>query len=95
MSGKAKERKSRAISWAKSIVSNPSALFLDTETTCFGPSAEIVDIGVVDLTGNIVFKSLIRPVRPIPADATAVHGIANSTLLTLRIGHTLFPSSPS
>jgi DNA polymerase-3 subunit epsilon len=59
-------------------VSDPRVVYLDTETTGFGKQAEIVDIAVVGATGQVLFESLVRPTRPIPVDAIAVHGITNA-----------------
>jgi DNA polymerase-3 subunit epsilon len=53
-------------------------VYLDTETTGFGPRAEIIDIAVVDATGEVIFESLVHPTRRIPADAIAIHGITNA-----------------
>lgn len=55
-----------------------NCLILDTETTGLGDDAEVVEISVIDATGQIVFNSLIRPTAPIPAEATAIHGISNA-----------------
>jgi DNA polymerase-3 subunit epsilon len=52
-------------------------IFLDTETTGTGPKAEIVDIAIIDLGANTLFQSLIRPMKRIPSDAIAIHGITN------------------
>jgi len=53
-------------------------LYLDTETTGLGPSDRIIEIGVVDDSGSVVFESLIDPRMPIPVDATAIHGITDA-----------------
>lgn len=50
-------------------------LFLDTETTGLDERAEIVEICVIDREAQVVFQSLVRPVRPIPAESTRIHGI--------------------
>jgi len=52
-------------------------IFLDTETTGLGNQDEIVDIAVVGAEGEELLNSLVKPGRPIPADATAVHGIGD------------------
>jgi len=54
-----------------------NALILDTETTGLGGNAEIVEISIIDCTGAVLMDTLIKPTRPIPADATRIHGIAN------------------
>lgn len=49
---------------------------LDTETTgLFG--AEICEISVIDLNGNVLFDSLVRPQNPIPSEAQKIHGITD------------------
>ena len=57
---------------------DPRVIYLDTETTGFGPRAEIVDIAAVSAAGEVLLESLVQPTRRIPADATRVHGITNA-----------------
>lgn len=52
------------------------SVILDTETTGLY-DAEIVEVAVIDLDGDVVFHSLVKPVHEIPESATAVHGITN------------------
>ncbi len=52
-------------------------LFLDTETTGLARSDRVVEIGVVDDAGAVVFQSLVNPGMPIPAQASAIHGITD------------------
>ena len=47
---------------------------LDTETTGLH-YAEVIQIGVVDPDGNVLLDTLCRPLKPIPYDATRIHGI--------------------
>ncbi|MFM7520675.1 MAG: exonuclease domain-containing protein [Planctomycetota bacterium] len=56
---------------------------LDTETTGINGSDEIVQIGVIDLRGEVLLDLLIRPTRRtrISASATAVHRITWPLLL--------------
>jgi len=72
------EARTKAITWAIGVVDDPRVIYLDTETTGFGPRAEIVDIAVVSSAGEVVLESLVQPSRRIPADATAIHGITNA-----------------
>src|SRR5215210_3045860 len=72
------EARTKAITWALGVVDDPRVIYLDTETTGFGPRAEIVDIAVVSAAGEVVLESLVQPTRRIPADATAIHGITNA-----------------
>jgi DNA polymerase-3 subunit epsilon len=55
-------------------------LVIDTETTGMSPAsgAELVEVACVTLDGGRIagtWSSLVRPGRPIPPDATRVHGI--------------------
>jgi DNA polymerase-3 subunit epsilon len=49
---------------------------LDTETTGLRVG-EIVQIAIIDHTGNEVLNTLVKPVFAIPPDATNVHGITD------------------
>ena len=55
------------------------AIFLDTETTGFSPSAgaRIVEIAIVDERGRTLIDTLIDPRSPIPWQAQRVHGISD------------------
>lgn len=53
-------------------------LILDTETTGLGEDDEIVEIGLIDSHGATLLSTLVKPLKPIPAEATAIHGITNA-----------------
>src|SRR5215207_9601547 len=72
------EARAKAIAWAAGVMNDPRVIYLDTETTGFGPRAEIVDIAAVSAAGEVLLESLVQPTRRIPADAIAVHGITNA-----------------
>jgi DNA polymerase-3 subunit epsilon len=55
--------------------------YLDTETTGLGPQDEIVEVCLLDAEGSVLFESLVRPTRPIPMDAVALHGITDVAVL--------------
>lgn len=52
-------------------------VYMDTETTGLDREAEIIEIAVVDTHGKVILQSFVKPGRPIPADATGIHGITN------------------
>lgn len=54
-----------------------NCLILDTETTGLGEDAEIVEIALIDTTGEALLNTLVKPRSVIPASATAIHGITN------------------
>jgi DNA polymerase-3 subunit epsilon len=53
-------------------------LYLDTETTGIDRFSEIVEVCVTDNQGSVIFESLVKPTRPIPRDATRIHGISDA-----------------
>jgi len=63
--------------WARRFLATPGALILDTETTGLDDQAEIVEIAIIDVAGNTILNSLIKPTKPIPDEAVAIHGISN------------------
>lgn len=75
---------------APTVTAEPDLVaVLDTETTGLRPEGRIVEIGVavVDLvTGSIPARAsqLVNPGVPIPAAATAVHGITDADVSTAR-----------
>ena len=59
------------------IIKSGDYLILDTETTGLDASAEICQIAIIDSSGKVLLDTLVKPVRPIPPEATAIHGITN------------------
>jgi DNA polymerase III epsilon subunit-like protein len=52
-------------------------IVLDTETTGLGKDAEIIEVSMVGCDGRVLLNTLVKPVKPIPDDAIAIHGITN------------------
>jgi len=57
-------------------------VYLDTETTGTGPNAEVIEVGVVDSEGEILYSSLVRPRGTIEPEAMRVHNIAPEQVAT-------------
>jgi DNA polymerase III subunit epsilon len=56
-------------------------VIVDTETTGLTMAGEICEIGIIDaVTGEILLSTLVKPMFPIPADASAIHGITNEAV---------------
>lgn len=64
-----------SVSWAQRLVSDRQTVFIDTETTGLDGSAEIVDIAIVGVDGEILLDTLVKPVRHIPSFVSRIHGI--------------------
>ena len=60
----------RSIEQAREIMHDSLVVF-DTETTGLRTSAEIVEISIISVTGAVLLDTLLRPVHPIPEEATA------------------------
>jgi len=58
------------------IIRSGQYLILDTETTGL-ERGEIVQISVIDSSGTALINTLVKPVEPIPASTTRIHGITN------------------
>lgn len=74
------EARRSASAWARNLLSIPANhwIILDTETTGLDETAEVIQIGVTDGAGRVLMDNLLcKPLRPIPAEATAVHHITN------------------
>lgn len=74
-------RKFRAVkmrSWARSRFRLQDAVILDTETTdLFG---QVIQVSVIDLTGQVLLSTPVRPTTEVSPEATAVHGIRDEDL---------------
>lgn len=66
-----------ASAWARQVLER-GFILLDSETTGLEWDAEPVEIAIVDHTGAILLDQPIRPTIPIPASATAIHGISDA-----------------
>lgn len=69
----------RAILWSRDRLKKPFVT-LDTETTGLDHRAEVCQVGIVNCRGKVLLDCLVRPTRPIPPEATRIHGIADADL---------------
>jgi DNA polymerase-3 subunit epsilon len=81
----------KAIEWAISVAHDPHAVVLDTETLGIKPDAGLCDIAVVAMDGLPVLNTLINPGRPIPAEASDVHGIRDEDVRTAPTFADIYP----
>lgn len=73
--------KQRVKRLAKDLLASPENVILDTETTGLIDSAEIVEIAICNVAGQILFNSFIRPTIPISDEAIKIHGITSDDLV--------------
>ncbi len=57
---------------------NRQPVYLDTETTGLGDADQIVEIGIVDGEGSVLFESLVKPIGRMTPDAMRVHHITDA-----------------
>jgi len=65
--------------------------FLDTETTgLHPPNDKLVEIAILDATGEVVLDTLVNPLRPI-GFATSIHGITDEMVVDAPTLEDLWP----
>ena len=69
-----------------------SPIFLDTETTGFRETDEVVEISIIDIDGETLFSSLVKPRIPIPPDAMRVHGITEQMVADAPVWADIYPN---
>jgi DNA polymerase III subunit epsilon len=85
-------RRRNAIFEAQALLdTNP--VFLDTETTGMHLSAEVIEIGVIDDAGAVLFDSFVRPRGKIDPAAGRVHGITNEMLIDAPNWEEIWPQA--
>lgn len=70
------EQRKKVTSKARGLLSL-SPIYLDTETTGFEVNDVVIEVAVLDTDGSLIFHSLVKPVKPIPPQASAIHGITD------------------
>ncbi len=66
--------------WAQALFRADNFYVLDTETTGFENTDEVIQIGIIDKQGKTVFDSLVKATIPVPPEATRVHHITDDML---------------
>ncbi|MGD8603649.1 MAG: 3'-5' exonuclease [Anaerolineales bacterium] len=66
-------------------------IYLDTETTGLENWDEVIEIGLVDFSGQVLLETLIKPQGSIPPDATRIHGIRDRDVLTAPTWRLIWP----
>ena len=66
-------------------------VYIDTETTGLEKEDEVVEISIIDSDGKLLFTSLIKPSRPIPAAAQRIHHINNADVASAPAWPIIWP----
>ena len=64
------------------VLKSREYLIIDTETTGLTEDAELCSLAVIDAKGKMILNRLVKTVHPIPAQASAIHGITDQTVST-------------
>jgi DNA polymerase-3 subunit epsilon len=89
MIGSGRNRKA-AEEWARRILDSSDWVILDTETTGL-KDAEIVQIGVLGPGETVLLDTYVKPLFPIPAAASSIHGIRDEDVEDAPILVALLP----
>jgi DNA polymerase III subunit epsilon len=60
------------------LIQRKDLVFLDTETTGLGATAEVCEIAIVDFAGNVLLNTHVKPTVPITRGAESVHHISEA-----------------
>lgn len=85
-----KVRKRGIAEAARAWMKYPYVVF-DSETTGLEEDAEIVSIGIVSHRGEVLLDTLIKPVYPIPHEATLIHGIHDALVADAPTFEEVYP----
>lgn len=64
--------------WARKVLAKTDAVILDTETTGLHNRAEVVQIGILSMAGQVLLDTLVKPTCAIPLDAQRIHRITDA-----------------
>ena len=80
-----------AIQRAREILES-KPIFLDTETTGLGETAQIIEICIIDTSGEELYKTLVKPNIKIPTETIRIHGITDEDVSNAPTWFQVLPS---
>lgn len=84
----------QAILWARGILESPAQwVILDTETTGLKDTDVVIQLAVIDLNGNALIDTFLKPARNITftPEAIAVHGITPEMVVSAPFYKDIYP----
>nr|AAB81660.1 putative [Escherichia phage N15] len=66
-------------------------LLIDTETTGLGEYAEIIEIAIINMRGEVLLDTLVKPTKPIPPEVTEINHITNEMVASAPAWCDVFP----
>lgn len=90
--------RNEAILWARNILDRQQNYYiLDTETTGLKKNDVIVQIAIIDMEGNVILDTLVKPTKRkrISEEATSIHGITMKHLKDMPTFAELVPQIKS
>lgn len=70
---------------------NGSYVIIDTETTGLKVDDEIIEIAIINMRGDVLLNTLVKPVNPIPPEATKINNITNEMVASAPVWRDVFP----
>lgn len=70
----------KATRWAAGVLADKDALILDTETTGLDRRAQVIQLAILDTSGDVKMDTLLKPIVGIDRGAERVHGISSEML---------------
>ena len=83
------EAAKRAQERARELLGRSDVLIAATKTTSFQPSAEVIELSLVDTTGAVRLDRVMLPTGTITREAIAAHGLDRDELQRLQAPHYL------
>src|SRR5262249_48538854 len=74
------EARQEVIMWARQAMEERETLILDTETTGLDAHDEVIQLAIIDLHGNVLLDTLVKPTVCVTPEARTVHGITDQAL---------------
>ncbi|WP_193144194.1 exonuclease domain-containing protein [Enterobacter hormaechei] len=66
-------------------------VIIDTETTGLSKHAEIIEIAIINMRGEVLLNTLVKPTQPIPPDVTEINHITNEMVANAPAWRDVFP----